>query len=385
MTSARAPYRIGFVLEQALGHVTYGRNIATAVSRRADVDPVWLEVPWEPPTRIARLPVIRNNWTLRASLEARRLWANAGAQDFDALFLHTQTVSLFAAGLMRRVPTVLSLDATPINFDAVGAAYGHSGGNAVIERVKLRAHRRVSAAATLFTTWSQWAKDSLVEDYGADPSRIRVLHPGADLTLFPFGKAPRQPAEGRPLRLLFVGGDFERKGGDLLLRLLDGPLAGRCELDVVSNASIPAMPGMRQHRNVGPNSPELIALYQQADVFVLPTRADCLAVVLGEAMAAGLPIITTRVGAHAEAVRDGETGYLIESEDIAALQDRIEGFIARPGSAPAMGQRSRAFGEERFDARKNTDAIGDMLIEAAGRGAVTERHEADRDQQGAVA
>lgn len=383
MNSGR-PYRIGFVLEQALGHVTYGRNIATAVARRSDVDPVWLEVPWNPPTRAAKLPVIRNNWTLRASLEARRLWSAARADTFDALFLHTQTVSLFAAGLMRRVPTVLSLDATPINFDAVGEAYGHAGGNAAIESMKRRAYRRVFAAATSFTTWSQWAKDSLVDDYGADGSRIRVLHPGADLALFPFGTAPREPARGRPLRLLFVGGDFERKGGDLLLHLLAGPLAGKVQLDVVSNATIAATAGMTQHRNVGPNSPELLALYRQADVFVLPTRADCLAVVLGEAMAAGLPIITTRVGAHAEAVRDGDTGYLINSGDTAALQDRIERYVASPESALSMGQKSRAFGEERFDARKNTDAIGDMLIEAAGRGQAT-AGQAEEHIRGAVA
>lgn len=382
--SATRPYRVGFVLEQALGHVTYGRNIASFVSQRSDVEPVWLEVPWEPPTRAAKLPLIRNNWTLRASLEARRLCSEARAETFDALFLHTQTVALFAPGLIRRVPTVLSLDATPVNFDAVGEAYGHAGGNAIVESMKRRAYRRVFAAATSFTTWSQWAKDSLVDDYGADEARIRVLHPGADLALFPFGKTPREPARGRPLRLLFVGGDFERKGGDLLLHLLAGPLAGRVQLDVVSNATIPAAAGLTQHRNVGPNSPELLALYRQADVFVLPTRADCLAVVLGEAMAAGLPIITTRVGAHAEAVRDGETGYLIDSGDIAALQDRIERYLATPESAVSMGQRSREFGEERFDARKNSDAIGDMLIEAAGRGRAT-AGQAGEHTKGAVA
>jgi glycosyltransferase involved in cell wall biosynthesis len=382
MTTTGSRTRIGFVLEQALGHVTYGRNIASAVSVRDDVDPVWLEVPFAPDTRLARLPFVRNNWTLRASLEARRLWNQANARSFDSVFLHTQTVSLFAGGLMREVPTVLSLDATPLNFDAVGAAYGHAEGNPFVEALKRRAYKRVFARAALYTTWSQWTKDSLTNDYGVDASRVRVLHPGADLSLYPFGRAPRKAATGRPLRLLFVGGDFTRKGGDLLLTLLGGPLAGRCELDVVSNAAIPLTAGVRQHRNVGPNSPELLALYKSADVFVLPTRADCLAVVLGEAMASALPIITTPVGAHAEAVRDGQTGYLIDADDLSALHDRIERLIAQPGLALEMGRRGRILGEDRFDARKNAQAIGDMLIEAARR-ETPAANDNDR-QQGAV-
>jgi glycosyltransferase involved in cell wall biosynthesis len=244
-------------------------------------------------------------------------------------------------------------------------AYGHRPGASLLESLKRRAHRRVVARAAAFTTWSDWAKQSLVDDYGADASRVEVYHPGANLSLFDFGRQSRQPAAGRPLRLLFVGGDLPRKGGDLLLDLMRGPLQGRCELDLVTGAEAPPVPGVTVHHNVGPNSPQLLDLYRRADAFVLPTMADCLAVVLGEAMAAGLPIITTPVGAHGEAVAHGETGFLVPPRDAAALLSAIEKLIEQPDLAVQMGQRGRKRGEERFDAHKNANAIGDLILSAA--------------------
>jgi glycosyltransferase involved in cell wall biosynthesis len=228
--------------------------------------------------------------------------------------------------------------------------------------MKRRAHRRVVSRAGAFTTWSEWAKRSLVDDYGADASLVEVLHPGANLSLFDFGRQPRAAAIGRPLKLLFVGGDLARKGGDILLELMRGPLQGRCELDVVTGADVAPADGVFVHRNVGPNSQQLLELYRNADVFVLPTMADCLAVVLGEAMAAGLPIITTPVGAHGEAVVHGETGFLMEPRDGNALLGHLETFLNNPKLAVNMGQCGRQRGEERFDAHKNANAIGDLIV-----------------------
>src|SRR5206468_3682262 len=100
--------------------------------------------------------------------------------------------------------------------------------------------------------------------------------------------APRS----RPARVLFVGGDFKRKGGPALLEVMRGPLAGWCELHVVTQAEVAPQPGVVVHRGLQANSPELLRLFATADIFVLPTMADCLAVVLMEATAAGLPVIT---------------------------------------------------------------------------------------------
>jgi glycosyltransferase involved in cell wall biosynthesis len=121
------------------------------------------------------------------------------------------------------------------------------------------------------------------------------------------------------------------------------------------------------YRGVKPHSPELLRLYADSDVFVLPTRADCLAVVLGEAMASSLPIITTRVGAHAEAVLEGESGFVLAVDDAEGLRDRIERLARDPDLATRMGKKSRQIGEERFDMEKNANRMADLLVRMARR------------------
>ncbi len=360
--------RIGFVVEQALGHVAYGMNLRAALAHRDDLDIVWLEVPYEP-SGFERLPLLRSNWTLRGSLRARRLLHDAVREgQLDALFIHTQTVSLFAGGFMSRIPTLLSLDATPLNLDTLAGAYAHSVSHPAIERVKKRLLTRVVSRARQYTTWSRWAKDSLVADYGADASRVTVIHPGTTLSNFPERRATPAGMHDGPLRILFVGGDFERKGGDLLLSVYRQHLRGLCELHLVTAAELPEEDGVHVYNGVKPHSEQLLTLYRESDVFVLPTRGDCLAVVLGEAMASGLPVITTPVGAHAEAVEEGESGFVVAVDDATALRDRLARMASDRQLVASMGARSRLVGEQRFDMAKGAEQIADILATLASEG-----------------
>ncbi|HZU81274.1 MAG TPA: glycosyltransferase, partial [Polyangiaceae bacterium] len=80
-----------------------------------------------------------------------------------------------------------------------------------------------------------------------------------------------------------------------------------------------------------------------------------------------LPIVTTRVGAHAEAVREGESGFVIDADDAAALRDRLERLARSPELRARMGECSRRIGEERFDMDKNANRIADMLVDIRRR------------------
>jgi glycosyltransferase involved in cell wall biosynthesis len=364
--------RFGFVIEQALGHVAYGSSLRRVIQARDDIETEWLEIPFAE-SELSGFPLSRavarvhHNWTLRGSYRAHRAIAEAHARrPFDALFIHTQTIALFARNFMRRVPTVLSLDATPRNYDEVASWYGDRVHAPAVEALKLAAHRHVMSAARKYTVWSEWTKRSLVQEYGARERDVFVLHPGTDLGVYPDGsrRGPRAPG---PLRVMFVGGDFVRKGGDLLLKVFRERLSDVAELHLVTSASaqVAESPGVHVYTGVKPHSELLLRLYAQADVFVLPTRADCLAVVLGEAMACGLPIITTRVGAHAEAVKDGETGYLIDIDAADALADRLLRLAADPALAAELGRKARARGEQLFDVRKNADEIARTMLEIA--------------------
>jgi glycosyltransferase involved in cell wall biosynthesis len=283
---------------------------------------------------------------------------------------HTQVTSLFSTDLMQRYPSVISLDATPINYDSVGEAYGHAAASSsFLDQQKYALNRRAFRAAHTLVAWSEWARRSLVDDYGVAPEAIHVLAPGAHRRYFELGQQraarPRRPG---PTRLLFVGGDFVRKGGPSLIEVArDLP---DCEVHIVTKAAIDPQgaPNVYVHLGIGPNSPALFALFEAADVFVLPTRAECLAVVLMEAAAAGLPVVTTDVGALAEAVEPGRSGYLLSADNPHPLRTAIEALIADPGKRMRMGQAGLALARRKFDAARNNLTYLQLVRQAADTG-----------------
>jgi glycosyltransferase involved in cell wall biosynthesis len=354
---ARRLLRVGFVMEQALGHITYTKNLQAAYAREPAVEPRWFPVQQGRGALFGRVPLLRRNWTLLGSARAYAA-TRRNTDDLDALLFHTQTVALLSPLAARRLPVILSLDATPANMDSFGAHYGLHEAPGRIERLKRALHRGVYARAAALTTWSRWTKDSLCDDYGVDPARVTVIHPGIDLTRFP--EQLERPQRARP-RLLFVGGDFVRKGGPELLEAMRGGLAQICDLDIVTPAPVPATPGVRVHSDLGPNDPRLLALYSQADVFVLPTHADCLAVAIGEALASGLPVVTTGVGGQPEAVRDGISGMIVPPGEVEPLARALRRLVEDYDLRHVFGWSARCTAVERFDAAANARRLLDVV------------------------
>jgi glycosyltransferase involved in cell wall biosynthesis len=268
---------------------------------------------------------------------------------------------------MRRYPSLISLDATPINYDQVGQYYGHrAAGNGLLDRRKLQMNRDAFHAAAALVTWSDWARASLVRDYDVPGDRISVLAPGAAPAYFEIGGRRQTHAPDQLVRVLFVGGDFVRKGGEQLLEAFGrGEFAQRAELHLVTNHPLDARPNVFVHRGLGPNSSELLRLFEQADVFVLPSFAECLAVVLMEATAAALPVITTDVGALAEAVEPGRSGLVIAAGDTHALRASLETLIGDAPGRQRMGQAGHALAQRKFHSLRNNHALLDLVVEAA--------------------
>jgi L-malate glycosyltransferase len=84
------------------------------------------------------------------------------------------------------------------------------------------------------------------------------------------------------------------------------------------------------------------------DIFVLPSRSEGFSNAIIEAMAASLPVVATDVGGNAEAVKDGVSGFIVPSEDVAALSGAIAGLLADPSKANEMGATGRELVKERF-------------------------------------
>jgi glycosyltransferase involved in cell wall biosynthesis len=280
-------------------------------------------------------------WRLRYSARARQsLRRHAGR--VDAVIVNTQSCALLSTGPMRRVPTLLSVDITGRQFAQMDFWGRHTRPSALSERPIEALERRAYRSAAKVLAWSEWTAVSLREDYGVEPERLELLHFGVEL---PDATPPRE-AGGAPLQLLFVGNFTHRKGLDTLLEAL--PLAGDgIELHVVTNDALPPRPGVHVHSGLEPGGHGMRERLRLADAFVLPTRADAVPWAVVEAMAAGLPVVATRVGAIPELV--GDAGLLVDVGDARALAGVLRRLRDEPGLRDDLGGRARRRAEARYD------------------------------------
>ena len=330
------------------------------------VCPRWMPIEFQKDDFWERLPVVGGNWSLKASLRARDEVRKALREtELDALFFHTQTTALFSVPILKKIPGIVSLDATPINYDTVGAEYGHgAGNNGALERRKQAWNRATFHAATALVTWCRWAKESLVTDYGVEPGKVTVIPPGVDMDKWAFGRAKADATvlSSGPARLLFVGADFKRKGGEFLVEAFRNGLNQNCELDIVTRdrdaaRELKNIENLRVHTDLTANHPTLRELYSRADLFVFPTLGDCLPIAVMEAMAAGLPVIATEVGALREEVEHGVNGLIVPPRNANAIIEAVNVLTQDLAKRRAMSAASRAMAEERFDAKRNYNAI----------------------------
>ena len=362
--------RLAFALEYSLGHTTHAENLKAALSAMgdADLETRYLDLPYnETPLPIpwGLVRPLRENWSVRASAAAARgmkEWT-----DCDVAFFHTQVTSLFSVDYMRRVPSIVSLDATPLQIDDLGAGYGHPVNSGPVEALKRRIHLRAFHAARGLVAWSEWAKASLVRDYGIDAARVAVIPPGIDVDLWKFDRPAK--IDGAPVRALFVGGDFERKGGSALLEAFRRArrICPNIELDIVTRARgiADGEEGVRVHAGLTPNCPELIDLYARADLFVFPTIADCLPLAIMEALSAGLPVISTDVAAIPEAVRHECEGLIVSKCRLADIGDALVRLAGDEALRRAMSVSARSVAEARFSAARNYGELISLLTRTA--------------------
>jgi glycosyltransferase involved in cell wall biosynthesis len=337
---------IAYVMEQTLGNITHYLNLREAVLPVGQEPPHWVPIEY----RASKLPwTLTGGWLARRELQARM-------RDVDGVFIHTMTLALASTDLFSNKPFVLSCDATPAAKQHMRSAYGMASQHAVSEWLKRTLYKQMLGRAAGFVAWSTWAKQSLVRDYGCAEASVATIPPGIDLNAF----APRAHHNPVP-RILFVGGDFERKGGDLLLRVFRKSLRGSAELIIVSRDAVPAEPGVTVHRDVAPNSATLKALYASSDIFVLPTRADAYSIVAMEALACGLPVIITRIGGAPDIVREGTTGHVIDVDDEAALERALLALVREPDRREHMARAARAHAVEHFDAGINARKLFEFV------------------------
>ncbi|HUI65826.1 MAG TPA: glycosyltransferase family 4 protein [Bacteroidota bacterium] len=374
-TGDRERIRCLFVSVPFGGIEVHFRSLQSALTRAADIDATWEYIGWTPDEGSIRLPLLSNNWTLRASraCQARIRRSEAGAGTFDVAVFNS-IVPMFGLGnFLRRTPALLSLDATPAVLDSFGSWYGQKQG--AMGRLlgwygdRIHARRRYHAAPRIIA-WSPLIKQSLVNDYKVRHETVTVMAPGIDLrrwTPGPGDASPGlQPQAGR-LRILFVGREFLRKGGDLLVELARLDDFAGCDFHLVTQCPVSnELPtNVHVHAGVAPDADQLLDMYRSADIFVLPTRADLYpTLACCEAMATGLPIITTNVGGLEYLFDDGNGGFAIPANDPVALCDRLRALVASPALRRQFGARNRRYAEQYFDLDQQAHRVKEELFAA---------------------
>lgn len=173
------------------------------------------------------------------------------------------------------------------------------------------------SAAVIFS--SDWARQDAVKYYNFDIRKGYIVKFGANLLKIP--NREELHLEKRPvLKLLFLGVDWERKGGGLALSAFEFiQLQGvPVHLTIVGcnpeieNSNVKIIPFINKNNNS--EFEQLYNIMLDSDFMILPTRAECSAIVNCESCAFGLPMISTDTGGQGDYVKNDESGYLLPLE-----------------------------------------------------------------------
>ena len=190
-------------------------------------------------------------------------------------------------------------------------------------------------------TNSNKCKRELAEYYGVPEADVTVIHNGVDQEAFSPGIRAGLRADARAelgleadeTAVLLVGTGFENKGVETLIRaagiINSSKPTSRIRILIAGRGKTDKYRGIAEDVGVGDrlvwagNVPDVAGYYAAADIFALPTRYDAFSNSTMEALACGLPVVTTRTNGVSEILKDGEDAFIIEPNDPAGLAERL--------------------------------------------------------------
>lgn|GEM_PF-678475 len=370
---------VAFLNENTLGHTSYLPRFAAELERRPElgVRPLVLDaLPLPPSLRRLGDTSIRGlrkfgldfhitRWRLAISRHARRqLDALRARERIDAVVVNTQSAGLELEDLTD-LPVLVGLDATfrqLANSPWFAPNRPSRWFHPVTLAGLLRRERSLFRRAHGFLPWSERAAGSLRADYGIAADRITQLPPSFQ----PPQRRPPRSRNSRP-QLLFLGGDFFRKGGPLLRTVFERHFADRAELHVVTQSDIAPGPSVRVHRGVTAGSDAWLRCWREADFFVFPSHLETFGIVLLEALAFEVPIITSATGAAWEILdgqpgaRPARLGTILPELTEEALRSALEQALARPEEWAQIAHSGREWFEQRYTLARNTERLAECL------------------------
>jgi glycosyltransferase involved in cell wall biosynthesis len=235
-----------------------------------------------------------------------------------------------------------------------GNAYAHGAhykGDALVKTIELE--RKVYKGASVIFTMSEWLKKSLIKDFGIPDKKIVTVYAGSNLQPQCFEKT----YDGKTI--LFVGKNFERKGGPILIEAFK-----KVKRDIPDSRLVIIGPKLKLNVNgvtvVGEvrDHSVLSRYFKEASVFVLPSRFEPFGIAFVEAFAFQTPCIGTDLCAMPEIIENGKGGYVVPSDDDEILSKKIIEILQNEALARKMGQYGFKKAKEVF----NWDCVVDKMM-----------------------
>lgn len=302
-----------------------------------------------------------HNWPLARSY-ARRIERALKGTDLDVLV--SSAGSTACAALQTKIPLVCISDTTfarmlnyyerYTGFSAASAREGMAIESAALQRADL----------AVFPT--DWAAESAIIDHGADPAKVSVLPFGANLMQVPSNNEVMAMRKPEVLRLLFLGVEWRRKGGDLAIAVVRSLVSRGISVELtvcgcrpeVDPGNLPVKVIDFINKNSADGETKLVELMRSHHFLLLPTMAECFGIVFCEASACGTPSVTFDTGGVGGAVFEGKNGYRLPLD---ASPDGFADKIIRTFEDKDSYARLRESSRELFEQRLNWDRWGEFL------------------------
>ena len=213
--------------------------------------------------------------------------------------------------------------------------------------------------ATHICTRSELVRNSVINDYGIAPEQVTAIGGGVNFAALP--KPTLGEKNGTPTAL-FIGKDFYRKGGDLLLRAFARVRSQlpQAQLLLLTGDAIPKNLPLDGVELIQPDWDRTVieALYRRADLFVLPSRLETWGDVLLEAMAYNLPCIGVAGESMEEIIENGVTGLIVPPEDIEGLAAALNRLLTNTQLRCEFGLTAR----KRIEQNYTWDHVAERLV-----------------------
>ncbi len=187
---------------------------------------------------------------------------------------------------------------------------------------------------------------SLIDQYGLSPDKVACIYVGPNM---PVSDINLQKKDYSSKNILFVGLDWERKGGPVLIEAFDKVREDHqnARLTIVGSQVVSSNPAIQSIGRVPVE--ELHRYYEEATIFCMPSFVEPFGVVFVEAMAYARPIVATTIGAIPDMVQEGKNGFLVEPGDSEALAIVLNKLLTDEKIRKKCGRGSLQISRDRYN------------------------------------